>query len=83
MYGSYGTGTVSNMNFSLSLDTTFEQFLTLALSQRTKLLGAGYCKSCSLCLNLTNVAGKFAEVSDPTVGVDFFARLVQVRLLHL
>jgi len=23
--------------------------------------------------------GKFAEVSDPTVGVDFFARLVQVR----
>jgi hypothetical protein len=22
--------------------------------------------------------GKFAEVSDPTVGVDFFARLVQV-----
>ena len=23
--------------------------------------------------------GKFAEVSDPTVGVDFFARLVQVK----
>ena len=23
-------------------------------------------------------SGKFAEVSDPTVGVDFFARLVQV-----
>ena len=25
--------------------------------------------------------GKFAEVSDPTVGVDFFARLVQVKYI--
>ncbi len=30
----------------------------------------------------TSLAGKFAEVSDPTVGVDFFARLVQVRCCY-
>ncbi len=40
----------------------------------------GFFKNDFLYLKLTNVAGKFAEVSDPTVGVDFFARLVQVLL---
>jgi hypothetical protein len=37
----------------------------------------GNLESCGLAK--TSLAGKFAEVSDPTVGVDFFARLVQVR----
>ncbi len=81
MYGSYGT--VSNMNFSFSLDTTFEQFFTLLFLKGQNYLVQVFCKSNFMCLNLTIVAGKFAEVSDPTVGVDFFARLVQVRLLNL
>jgi hypothetical protein len=84
MYGSYGTKSI--MNFSLSIDTLFEPFLTLFFLQGQNYLKQVlliFSKSSFQCLNQSNVAGKFAEVSDPTVGVDFFARLVQVRILHV
>jgi Ras-related protein Rab-39B len=44
---------------------------------RLILIGDSTVGKSSLLKSFTD--GKFAEVSDPTVGVDFFARLVQVR----
>jgi len=44
---------------------------------RLILIGDSTVGKSSLLRSFTD--GKFAEVSDPTVGVDFFARLVQVR----
>ena len=63
--------TITRLSSTIMVDPIFEyQF-------RVILIGDSTVGKSSLLRNFTD--GTFAEVSDPTVGVDFFARLVKVK----